>query len=305
MPPRTAKATVLLGPLALLGLACHPPASTEPRKELGLGPLPQIEEKKRERPERDEMCPECEEEPSERFAGDDLKGNRMPDRWQIVETQLDPCPPEAAHSKLITVPAGSFTAGCDETDRSVCPQADFPSRTEQLGAFEIDATEVTQAAYEKCVDAHECMPPVGEFEPRAYCWHPVVGVSWRQAENYCKWVGKRLPTEYEWEKAARGTDGRIYPWGNEAPDCSRATFADCGGGVNKVGATPSGASPYGVHDLSGNVREWLADTGPKGHQTRAIRGGASFDGPLNLRAARRVWGDTEITDGGLGFRCAR
>lgn len=297
----------LLG-LGLLVAACRPPAEPQPAKTMGLGPMPKAAKK------GDEVVDRCDEECEQErtrnraradFMGDDINGNRQPSRWKIVEEELDPCPADAAVAKLVSIPAGSFVMGCDDADRSKCAEYEHPSRKTQLAEFEIDRTEVTQAAYAKCIEAGTCSTPAGEFEPRAYCWHPAVGVSWKQAETFCAWAGKRLPTEREWEKAARGSDGRTYPWGEATPTCDHATFSDCGGAVTKVGSATLGASAHGVMDLAGNVREWLADAGPKGHQTRAIRGGAAIDGPGNLRSSRRVWGDIEITDGALGFRCAR
>lgn len=274
---------------------------------MGLGPMPAVAEQAEDQDRCDE---ECEQERARNraradFMGDDINGNRHPSRWKIVEEELDPCPDEAAEAKPITIPAGRFVMGCDEPDRSICGESEHPSREAQLSEFEIDETEVTQAAYARCMQAGKCSSPAGEFEPRAYCWHPVVGVSWKQAQDFCEWSGKRLPTEHEWEKAARGSEGRTYPWGEHVPTCDHATFSDCGGAVTQVRTAQLGKSPYGVFDLAGNVREWLADAGPKGHQTRAIRGGAAIDAAMNLRSSRRVWGDIEITDGALGFRCAR
>jgi formylglycine-generating enzyme required for sulfatase activity len=298
-----------------IGLGCRPQAEPERPKTDFLGPLPSADGSRADRDDEDDEDDDARAEREERrarqrakaadFAGEDLRGNITPHRWKVVEKEIPPCPAEAAEAELASIPAGPVRIGCDETDRSICADYEYPSHEVQVAAFQIDRTEVTQAAYEKCMQAGKCSKPVGEFDPRAYCWHPVVGVSWDQARDYCKWQGKRLPTEIEWEKAARGSDGRTFPWGEDPPTCDRATFQSCGGAVTRVGTTKAGASPFGVFDLAGNVREWLANPGPEGHQTRAIRGGASFDGPQNLRASRQVWGDVEITDGGLGFRCAR
>ncbi len=291
--------------LVVSALGCRPSAPTPPASDIGLGPMPgQAQTEPRE-----SECEDCEHTRREAraadYAGDDLRGNRRPSQWTIVEEELPDCPASAATVDVVAIAAGPVTIGCDETDRSICAESEYPSRVVQVAAFHIDKTEVTQAAYARCMEAGACGRPAGEFDPRAHCRHPAVGVSWDQAAAFCRWAGKRLPTELEWEKAARGKDGRTFPWGEDPPTCRRATYAECGGAVTVVGSTVDGASPYGVLDLAGNVREWLADAGPRGHQTRAIRGGTSFDGPRNLRASRQVWGDVEVTDGGLGFRCAR
>ncbi len=164
---------------------------------------------------------------------------------------------------MALVPAGPFTMGADaggEPD-------EHPAHTVELPAFYLDLTEVPNEAWDRCVAAGACTPPDassagrngfgsdGRFRgPR----QPVSAVSWDQARGYCAWLDKRLPSEAEWEKAARGTDGRRYPWGNEEPTPDRAVFG--GGGVTgDVGTHPRGDGPYGHHDLGGNVWEWVED----------------------------------------------
>jgi formylglycine-generating enzyme required for sulfatase activity len=284
-----------------LAAACAPPTPPPARPDPAalVGTLPVAE--RRDEDDDDSTRARAEAE----LSAEEVHGPRAPGDWRTVEVELPPCPPEAARADPVPIPAGPFVAGCDDRDVRRCGRGEGPRREVTLATFALDRTEVTQAAWERCVDAGACTPPAGVFEPRAWCRHPVVGVTWAQADGYCRWVGGRLPTELEWEKAARGDDARTHPWGDAPPTCERASFADCGGEVAAVGATPAGASPFGVLDLAGNVREWVADAGPAGHPTRGIRGGASHDDAADLRITRRAFGDVAVTDGGLGFRCAR
>lgn len=198
-----------------------------------------------------------------------------------------------------------------------------PQRTIHLDTFDIDRTETSAGDYGKCVDVGACTAPrcgKEKDEPERRPDHPVVCVTWAQADAFCRWANKRLPTEAEWEKAARGRDGRRWPWGNQDPTCDLANSADCSGKVKPVESTPGGASPYGVLNLSGNVYEWVADfyhrdyyaigpernpPGPFSGDRRVLRGGAFSYAPSELTAHGRTFADPTKSLDRVGFRCAR
>jgi formylglycine-generating enzyme required for sulfatase activity len=214
---------------------------------------------------------------------------------------------------MVYVPAGEFTMGSNEYDN------EKPVHPVTLDAFWIDRTEVTNAQYQKCVAASACAASeyTGDSKYNG-SQQPVVGVGWNDADGYCHWAGARLPTEAEWEKAARGTDGRIYPWGNETPACRKANYLGCKGGTSQVGSYPSGASPYGALDMAGNVCEWVNDwydggyyshspandpKGPDSGDHRVLRGGSWNHGEFGVRAAYRGSGDPTLRGYVVGFRC--
>jgi len=204
-----------------------------------------------------------------------------------------------------------------------------------LDTFYIDKTEVTNTQYRACVEAGVCDAPsdTAYYDDADYAQHPVVYVSWNDADAYCRWVGKRLPTAAEWEKAARGTDGWIYPWGN-ALDGSKLNFCDANCPYDwkdvsvddgytdtaPVGSYPAGASPYGVLDMAGNVWEWVTDwygrnyysrspgrnpPGPDSGEERVVRGGSWSRDPASVRGTVRYRYLPDDTYNNVGFRCVR
>jgi formylglycine-generating enzyme required for sulfatase activity len=193
-----------------------------------------------------------------------------------------------------------------------------------LDAFWIDQVEVTNAMYEKCVDEDACGLPVISSNPYYGKWvyrdYPVVYVDWFQANQYCEWVGRKLPTEAQWEKAARGTDGRKYPWGNSQPTPRLVNYRGSliGEPVSSF-RYPLGKSPYGALNMAGNVREWVADwfdpiyyqvmpymnpTGPASGTERSLRSGAYDGDAKEITTNFRFRHDPHSAGLSRGFRCA-
>jgi len=213
------------------------------------------------------------------------------------------CTTTADPGQLVPIPAGDFTMGCNAAVDADCADDEQPMHVVTLSAFEIDKTEVTQAQYSACVVAGACEPPACDWN----CDHtdfPASCLVWAQANAYCSFVGERLPSEAEWEKAARGEQGLKYPWGADAPDCMRANMAGCADGALPVGSLTAGASPYGVLDMAGNMVELVADwydagyyaespaadpRGPAKGTRYGGRGGGFKSGADFLRASKRDW----------------
>lgn len=226
--------------------------------------------------------------------------------------------------------AHAVEGACDREALLEHHRSETPRRRVDLAAFEIDRTEVTDAAYARCVAAGACTPIDyaactffrndeallgGELAPeRRAADMPVVCVRWQDAHDFCAWQGKRLPSELEWEKAARGTEGRRFPWGDAWDDTRASWYDDEQGGRDgfattaPVGSFPAGASPYGALDMAGNVWEWVADPASEAEQasgrTRVMRGGGYAAKPIALRTTKRV-AQRPAGFENLGFRCAR
>lgn len=221
----------------------------------------------------------------------------------LVLTKVSP-----VFQDMIEIPAGAFQMGCNPS-ASFCDQNEPPIRSVTLPRFSIDKYEVTWERYSACVTSGECTTVSPE---PASLKHPVSFVTHEQATTFCEWDGKRLPTEEEWEKAARGSDGRVYPWGAEAPTCDLANHTSatsgfaCEFGSSPVGSYPDGASPFGVMDLAGNLSEYTSTTeefpGDLGTGF-VVKGGNFMSFPESLRSSARGLSVATQTNVAVGFRC--
>jgi len=219
---------------------------------------------------------------------------------------------------MVFVPEGPFVMGNNSGQFD-----EKPERSIVLSAYCIDTTEVTNGAYHECIEAGVCRPPPQAADSRfSQKSGPVVGISWFEAAKYCGFVVKRLPTEAEWEKAARGTEAALFPWGDEPAE----RVANCSYGCGDlyeftapVGSFPEGASPVGALDMAGNVTEWVNDyygegyskfgpavdpPGPRSGVLRVVRGGSYRDVVEVLRASNRYYKRAEEGEPSVGFRCA-
>jgi formylglycine-generating enzyme required for sulfatase activity len=248
---------------------------------------------------------------------------------------------------LVCVPAGEFLMGA-ASDDTLARDDEHPQHRVYLNAYWIDRTEVTNADFARCMSAGMCGPEVYETEAKTYIPYavhpdyqdyPAFLYEFEAAADYCRWAGRRLPTEAEWEKAARGTDGRRFPWGNEI-NCVRATYYECSVNTKQpdeklngprcgysyfcrtvqVDAHASGGSPYGALNMAGNVWEWVNDwyapdyysvspaddpIGPAAGEQRVRRGGGAKSFTSDLRVTARAGGQVgHVFDGQIGFRCA-
>jgi formylglycine-generating enzyme required for sulfatase activity len=234
---------------------------------------------------------------------------------------------------MVLIPAGEFIMGSDEVDKEAKAMQygerrpwyanERPKRRVYLKGFYIDRFEVTNAQYWEFVDAKGYRPPLnwpgGAYQPET-SHYPAIFVSWYDADSYCKWMGKRLPGEAEWEKAARGTDGRRFPWGDEF-DIKKVNTLGEYRGPTPVGEFPDGESPCGVYDMAGNVQEWTADwykpypgndykDKDYGEGFKVVRGGGwggvgHYAVQVYIRTTYRNMAPPEGRYDDVGFRCAK
>ncbi len=238
--------------------------------------------------------------------------------WYLANREAPPVREGRDGAPAAIVSAGSFVMGDDELS---------PRREVYVDTFYMDRFETTTARYaaflastgtERTPDYWENVIDQQQDDL------PVIGVSWHDANAYCRWAGKRLPTESEWEKAARGTDQRIYPWGDDWPTLDHANYGNASplgtyeGALTPVGAHRRGQSPYGIEDLAGNASEWVADwyaegfasgdvynpRGPDEGTGRVVRGGGRYDPVNRLASAARYYAEPETRADDIGFRCA-
>lgn len=225
---------------------------------------------------------------------------------------------------MVEVPAGAFTMGFNGTQAL---EDERPAHQVWLDAFSIDRYEVTTAEYARFLTEEKRAAP-WQWESVILAQHadrPVIGVDWHDADAYCRWNGKRLPTEAEWEKAARGTDGRLYPWGNQVPIKELANFAlgarfSYSQVLLPVRTYEAGKSPYGVYQMAGNAYEWVQDwyatnyyetspernpQGPPQGQFKILRGGSWSDLPKYLLTYARFKLLPDTRNSYTGFRCAK
>jgi formylglycine-generating enzyme required for sulfatase activity len=264
-----------------------------------------------------------------------------------VPSLLDSKPTQPLETEMVSVPGGPFWFGCNDKVDERCDADERPGRRVELPAFRIDRTEVTVKAFARCVNARVCtdeglgMPYWNNRPQLDWKWacnwrrdgkddHPINCVNWVQAETYCRFAGKRLPTEQEWEKAARGTDGAIYPWGNaEFPDTGNGkalpvaniadtaakskyptwavlqTYSDGFIATSPVSAFPRGASPYGADDMIGNVFEWTSDDWKNNPALKMFKGGSWGSLPSRSRVSTRAHYTVQPRTPMGGFRCAQ
>ncbi len=258
---------------------------------------------------------------------------------QASASAIEPPMVSIPEDHMVQVPSGPFIMGCAVGDK-VCDEDERPRHRVILSAYSIDVDEVTVSDYRACVERRECTVPVidvdsdGAKHDLVCNWHfaerakhPVNCVDEEAAASYCKWRGKRLPTEAEWERAARGTDARVFPWGNEELPDAACMYR---GITCEVGTRPADTSPVGAHDLAGNVAEWVSDAyhrryylsspskDPKGFVGSAMslrescspgiacaihRGGSFWEELRGMRASDRH--ASIYASEAVGFRCAR
>ena len=240
----------------------------------------------------------------------------------VVTQQPPVVSTEVSGGEQVLIPAGEFNMGSEGGDPD-----ELPIHVVKLDAYYMDKYEVTNAMYKDCLNAGVCNPPTSlgsatqknYFENPTYAQYPVIYMNWDMANEFCQWRGMRLPTEAEWEKGARGTDNRTYPWG-EGIDCSKANYGSCSNDTTPIGKYEFGKSPYGLYDMAGNVWEWVSDLyspdfyalspfeNPIGAATgdsHALRGGSFGAIEKSARVSARGAYFPEDYYVRVGFRCAK
>jgi eukaryotic-like serine/threonine-protein kinase len=236
---------------------------------------------------------------------------------------------------MVKIPAGWFYMGCVPGD-SKCDDNEKPRKRVYLDAYYMDVHETRVLEYQECVQAGVCEKPRTRSDSQYCNWgysnrgdHPINCVNWQSAKTFCEWKGKKLPTEAQWEKAARGSDGRIYPWGDASPTCHYTVFDSSrghgGDGCGKDRTWPvmskePGRNPFGLFDMAGNVYEWCEDWYDDNYYSRmpkrnplnrtkanfrVIRGGSWISFPRGMRVSNRYWIVPPYGSKLMGFRCSR
>jgi len=241
-----------------------------------------------------------------------------------VTKPTTPATPTEPPPGMVYVVGGTFTMGKEGGD-----EYEGPPHSVEVKPFFIDTTEVTNKQYAQCVEAGACNSPIKTNSDKRESYygnpefddHPVIEMRWEDANAYCTWAGRNLPTEAQWEKAARGTDGRIFPWGNENPNETLLNYNQNVGDTTEGGSYEGDKSPYGAYDMAGNVMEWTNDrysqvyyskspaenpTGPEAGETFVMRGGTLYTGRyVFVRATDRSQGIAPLWYYAyIGFRCA-
>ena len=244
---------------------------------------------------------------------------------EILEATLTTLPDYVLDGKgvpMAYVPAGLFAMGTDRGSPD-----ELPIHPVNLDAFYIDKFEVTNGFYKACVEAKVCQPlrnygsatRSSYYDNSDFDTYPVIFVDWKKAQAYCKWRGARLPTEAEWEKAARGVTNVTYPWG-DTPDCNLANYGNCLGDTSSVTIYALGQSRYGSYNMAGNVWEWASDwyaadyyqtspqenpQGPVTGKEKVLRGGSWKDNEADIRSVNREAQNPTYSSNDIGFRCAK
>jgi formylglycine-generating enzyme required for sulfatase activity len=222
--------------------------------------------------------------------------------------------------ETVVIPGGTYWVGCDTARDKKCDHTEKPGVEVKVTTYRISKYEVTQSEFKKCVDAKICVAPSLNFDPIHKPKLPVTMVNWSQADQFCRWVGLKLPSEIQWEVAARGKDHRTYPWGDIEPDCKTSNSSyKCDSFIKNVGSFKKDMSAFGVFDMGGNVEEWIDTWYSKdyyarlpeamqnadfSHELKSIRGGSYRSDDWHSRITFRFYDRIDQAAKERGFRCA-